>query len=597
MGFLWRQAPDFGIQSVHALLHGGKLRQNYWDSCLSADRTSTFIDEIMRKIELNENYTLFLSPDIKESEEYIVALWRKWLNKCQIFDIFTPVYLDGKGEIFYHGGGITPFEHLPYPEAQAQLLRNQYPKPRVVDFSPLWVFVISNKVLKDLGDPPEMDKNIYTHADYVVRARKRGYQVKVCPDIRLTYTQVYTINEEKVEWINKLKKSRKQFKINHSVWLNKQYRLPCVFHTHTGYPGGYCLHARSLIKKLAEKKIRIHYKFIGGCNDDEPLADDFLVDDLRENMGSMRLPQIVLSTGLNCFSNSGDYKIGFTTTEVDGIPKDWVRVLNEMDEVWTTSEFAKAGFISSGVKPPVINMLEGVDPEYFHPDIVPFENNVKKKFLFIANFAWGRRKGINELFEAFSKEFSYKEDVALVIKALPSYHGMDIKKDIQQLYHRGDSAPILVWDTVLPNYLLGGFYTAGHCLLVPTRGEGFGLPPLEALACGIPVITTGYSGHMDYLKKDGKPLPGVELINYKIAKFDGSDSIYYHGFNWALPSISHLRQLMRKVYTDYDKYKSDAMETSKYIRRAWSWDAISDLVIKRLQDIHEGKGIKPLNKK
>ena len=333
---------------------------------------------------------------------------------------------------------------------------------------------------------------------------------------------------------------------------------------------------------------------MGGCNDDEPLADDFLVDDLRENMGSMRLPQVVLSTGLNCFSNSGDYKIAFTTTEVDGIPKDWVRVLNEMDEVWTTSEFAKQGLKLSGITKPIFNMREGINPDYFHPNIKPFPNNTKKKFLFISNFAWGKRKGVTELFEAFSKEFSFKEDVALVIKALPSYHGANIKKQMEELYHQHDSAPIVVWDTVLPAYLLSGFYAAGHCFVFPTRGEGFGLPPLEALACGVPVITTGYSGTMDYLMKDGKPLPGVELIDYKIKKFDGSDSIYYQGFNWAIANVTHLRRLMRKVYNNYQKYKDAAMQTSEYIRKEWTWDKSAVLVIKRLEYLYkQGKFPKP----
>ena len=541
----------------------------------------------MKELTLDKNYTLFVSDGIKGSKESVLTLFRKCIKKCRPFDILAPVYLDPKGNIFYHGGGITPFEYLPHPEAQGEEDRNQYPKPRLVDFSPLWAFVISNKALEKLGKVPEFDKNIYTHADFCIRAKKLNFTIKVTPDVKLVYTKIYTLAKEEPKWILTLRKSRIKFIQDHGKWLDSQHRLPTMFHTHTGYPGGYCLHARALLKALAKKKIRLYYKFIGGCNDDEPLADDFLVDDLRENMGSHRLPQVVLSTGLNCFSNSGDYKIGFTTTEVDGIPKDWVKVLNEMDEVWTTSEFAKKMMKLSGVRKPIFNMREGVDPNYFHPDIKPFENNTKKSFVFISNFAWGRRKGITELFEAFSKEFSYKEDVALVIKALPSYHGADIKKDMEQLYHKSDSAPIVVWDTVLPAYLLSGFYASGHCFVFPTRGEGFGLPPLEALACGVPVITTGYSGTMDYLVKDGKPLPGVELIDYKIKKFDGTDSIYYQGFNWAIPSVTHLRRLMRKVYNNHQKYKDAAMQTSEYIRKEWTWNKSADLVIKRLEKLHK----------
>ena len=77
------------------------------------------------------------------------------------------------------------------------------------------------------------------------------------------------------------------------------------------------------------------------------------------------------------------------------------------------------------------------------------------------------------------------------------------------------------------------------------------------------------------------------MINYKIKKFDGTDSIYYQGFNWAIPSVTHLRRLMRKVYNNHQKYKDAAMQTSEYIRKEWTWNKSADLVIKRLEKLYE----------
>ncbi len=420
-----------------------------------------------------------------------------------------------------------------------------------------------------------------------MKSRQLGYKILVSPEFKLTYKRAFFMQKDQKNWMIKFKRLQKWFEKKWGKTLDKEYRLPTVMHTHTGYPGGYCMHARELIKSLLKKKIKLYYKFIGGANDDEPDAEVFPVDDLKLNMGSHKLTQIVLSTGLNCFSNSGKYKIGFTTTEVSGIPDDWVRVLNEMDEVWTTSEYSKSSFINSGVKVPIFNMREGVNPDYFHPGIKPFPSNVGKDFLFISNFAWGRRKGVDVLFEAFSKEFSDKENVALVIKALPSYKGLNIKKEMSKLYHQANSAPIVVWDAIFPAYLLGQFYTAGHVFVFPTRGEGFGIPPAEALSCGLPVITSAHSAQTEYLTKNKKPLPGVEFIKGHIAKFDGSDSVYYHGFDWFQPSMSDLRKKMRKVYNNYKKYRADALESSKIIRKEWNWDNAADLVIKRLEIIEK----------
>ena len=129
----------------------------------------------------------------------------------------------------------------------------------------------------------------------------------------------------------------------------------------------------------------------------------------------------------------------------------------------------------------------------------------------------------------------------------------------------------------------------GDCFVFPTRGEGFGLPLVEALAMGLPIITTGYSSQLDFLAPKGKPLPGVKFLDYKLKKFDGRDSVYYWGFNWAVPSVDQLRKSMREVYENYEKYKKEAMKSSEYIRREWTWEKAAGKVIERLEDIYKNK--------
>ena len=42
-------------------------------------------------------------------------------------------------------------------------------------------------------------------------------------------------------------------------------------------------------------------------------------------------------------------------------------------------------------------------------------------------------------------------------------------------------------------------YNNYDALIFPSRAEGWGLPLIEAIACGLPVISTYYSGHAEYL--------------------------------------------------------------------------------------------------
>jgi glycosyltransferase involved in cell wall biosynthesis len=235
----------------------------------------------------------------------------------------------------------------------------------------------------------------------------------------------------------------------------------------------------------------------------------------------------------------------------------------------------------------VYNIGEGVDPNYFHPNIVPFYNVPKEKFRFISNFAWGRRKGVDVLFEAFRKEFSKDEDVCLMLKVSPSYWGHNIKDELKLLYDRDGSAPVYIYDIELPKWELGRFYTMGSVFLWPSRGEGFGLPALEAIACGIPVLASNHSAHLEFLTVAGEPRPGVELIDGKLELYEKGDSFYYHGFHWFNPSVDDMRKKMRKMYNEYEKYKEAALETSKIIRKEYDWSVSTKRIVERLEEIYK----------
>lgn len=538
-------------------------------------------------LKIHKGYTLICHPDIEGDRWRIGASLAQDLEGKPKDAIIAPIVFAPDKTIFFAGGDFLPYTHLPMPWNAGQLWVGQVPEIREVGFLPLWCFLIPNHLYKKLKPPDYFRDNVISHADFVMRARQLGAKLYVTPNCHVLYPHAYKPKMGKKKFEKVVKSDLLKFRKKWRRVLDVQYRLPVVLHTIMTQGGGYNLHAINVADQLFRKKIRTYYMFIGGTNEDEGASDNPFVDDYKTRHPSMRFPQITICHGTNNFKNSGDYKIAFSTTEVDGIPGNWVKCFNEMDEIWATSHFAKKAFVKSGVVKPVHVIHEGVDPDLFHPGIAPFANPPKEKFKFFTNFAWGKRKGVDVLFEAFRKEFSDKEDVCLMVKVLKSFVGHKIQDELKLVYDRKGAAKVYVYDIEVQKYELGRLYNMADVFLWPSRGEGFGLPPLEALACGMPVIASNYSSHLEFLKKDGKPLPGVILLDGKVEPYEKGDSIYYQDFNWFNPSVADLRKKMRYAFENYKKLKEQALETSQYIRREWAWSKTQEAMIERIGKIYE----------
>jgi ADP-heptose:LPS heptosyltransferase len=105
-----------------------------------------------------------------------------------------------------------------------------------------------------------------------------------------------------------------------------------------------------------------------------------------------------------------------------------------------------------------------------------------------------------------------------------------------------------------------------HAFLTLTHGEGYGLPILEAAACGLPVVATDWSGHLDFLTKDGKKL--FVPVNFElkdIAPESVWKDVYEQGSKWAWPLESDAKMKMSKVVMSYDRPKAWAAELAEHV--------------------------------
>jgi glycosyltransferase involved in cell wall biosynthesis len=200
--------------------------------------------------------------------------------------------------------------------------------------------------------------------------------------------------------------------------------------------------------------------------------------------------------------------------EVGAPPRAWVHQVRErVDRVWVPSAFVRDGFVASGMPPGIVDVVpNGVDLERFAPDgaVRALHDGERAgcTFLFVGGTIW--RKGIDVLLAAWARAFGPGDDVRLVVKdfgAGSTYKGQTAGDDVRALAARDDVAPVVYLTEDLPAAELPALYRAADVVVLPYRGEGFCLPALEAMACGVPVIHTAAGPTGEFCPPDaGWPL-------------------------------------------------------------------------------------------
>lgn len=320
-----------------------------------------------------------------------------------------------------------------------------------------------------------------------------------------------------------------KYKVEHGqIKIQNNPDSSVYFYTVASHPDGYGMTQAFLYEALLKEKVNLTNQY-----DDQKLAFIFhspiVLDAIRNPM-----------------------RLLYTMFESTKIPKVWKRFLKKVDKIIVPSKFCQKAFTESGIKTEVVPL------GYNHNEFYYRKKNSRKTFTFLHYDAFNTRKGWDIVFNAFTQEFKKTENVKLILKSIQSLSPIAIPRSQYPNIE-------VIREQYTPEQLRMLHYNS-DCFVFPSRGEGFGLPPLEALACGSPVIIPNGSGMNEYFNK--KYFLEIDIKSLKPAhynRYKGEDV-----GDFIEPDIKSLRKQMRYAFTNRKEIYEMGERGSKWVKENYS---------------------------
>jgi len=398
--------------------------------------------------------------------------------------------------------------------------------------------------------------------------------------------------------------------------MNKPlFVISCPIDTYSGYGS----RSRDVVKAIIESEkynVKILPQRWGNTPwnfiEDNSNEWGFLKQHILPNNQLPKQPEIWMQiTVPNEFQPVGKFNVGMTAgIESTICAADWLEGCNRMDLNLVSSEHAKKVFEETKyekrnqqtnqleevieLKKPMHVLFEGYQTEIYktiesHQVKNIDLSSIKEQFayLFVGHYMQGDvgedRKNVGLLIKAFYETFKNKQNKpALILKTSQvgsSYNDREeILKKIKKIKNTINSEN-------LPNiYLLHGEFTDEEmnelynhpkvkAMVSLTKGEGFGRPLLEFTSTKKPLITTGWSGHMDFLNPEF-----TNLISGQLTKVHPStqNQFLHPDSMWFSPDLAQVGFYLKDVFENYKNYTEKAKRQAYHSKTNFSWGKMKE---------------------
>lgn len=265
---------------------------------------------------------------------------------------------------------------------------------------------------------------------------------------------------------------------------------------------------------------------------------------------------------------------------------NWIKHLKLMDEIWVSCTFEKN-----------ILMNEGMENIRIIPhcvDINRFNHSMSLKgrihrlkeqtgnYVFYTIGEYVARKNYEGLLRAWHSHFSIYDGAELVIKTNDSKIlelNEHVKRNVK-VNRRWLKEPVFITER-LSSTDLDLLHIESDCFVMPSHGEGFSYPCVDAMSFGKPVIVSNYSSFLDYVDESNGFLINGSLQDC-YGTMDTARPIYNGYQQWFEPNPSHLGYLMKKLVKDPELGVHKGTE-GRQISERFSYENVGNAMIDLLE--------------
>jgi len=268
-------------------------------------------------------------------------------------------------------------------------------------------------------------------------------------------------------------------------------------------------------------------------------------------------------------------RIGYSMFETDKLPEqsdhnsNWVSDCNTLTRLWVPAQHSKDLFRKSGVVVPIDVIPQGVDPEIYSY----YERPERDTFTFLMLGKLTIRKNPGMVLSAFLSLFRGNPNVRMVFKTQSGTMGhLTLPEKNIKIIDKLTS----VEETIK-------CYRDADAFVFPSRGEGFGLPPVEAMATGLPTIVASNSGMLEYTNEEyNYPIKFKEKIPVMHMPKEWGDC-----GNWWESDYEDLKAKMKYVYEHRNEAKAKGKKSAEWVANNFTYKQTVEKMTKILKQYYD----------